>query len=272
MYDELTSNLFKILDKHAPIKHKILRGNNAAFMNKKLQKAIMKRSRLKNKFNRFKGNEDWEEFRKQRNIGTKIKRKAKIIHFEFWKTVKPFITDKRHCITDDYMLEENDYLMKDDKKISNLFNDFFVDMIERSSGKKPTTSSKDKLLEDIISTYKDHPSIKSMKEHLKGTAFSMPTASEDNIYQMLASINPKKASGNDLIPPRVGARSAGILRKPLTDVINATIDKGVFSTNAKLDSGKPIDKKGSRLDTSNYRPISVISAFSKVINISILVW
>ena len=274
MYNELTTNFTKILDKHAPIKHKIVRGNNADFMNRELQKAIMKRSRLKNKFNRHKSNENWEEFRKQRNLCTKIKRKAKISHFEnlcknpssneFWKTVKPFITDKGHCTSEDYMLEENNDLIKDDKKISNLFNDFFVNIIERSTGKKPATSSKDKSLEEIISTYKDHPSIKSIKEQLKGTGFSMPAANEENIHKILASLDPKKAAGNDLIPPKVVVKSAGILSKPLTDVINATITKGIFPSNAKLASVKPIYKKGSRLDVSNYRPISVISAFSKV--------
>ena len=126
MYNELTTNFSKILDKHAPIKHKIVRGNNAEFMNRELQKAIMKRSRLKNKFNRCKSNANWEEFRKQRNLCTRIKRKAKISHFEnlcknpssneFWKTVKPFITDKGHYTSEDYMLEENDDLIKDDKK------------------------------------------------------------------------------------------------------------------------------------------------------------
>ena len=173
-------------------------------MNKELQKAIMKRSRLKDKFNRCKTNENWEEFRKQRNLCTKIKRKAKIAHFEnlcknpsakeFWKTVKPFITDKGHCTSDDYMLEENEDLIKDVKKISNLVNDFVVNIIERSTGKKPTTSSKDKSLEEIISTYKDHPSIRSIKEQFKGTGFSVPTANEENIYKILVSLNPKKAA------------------------------------------------------------------------------
>ena len=126
MYNELTTNFSKILDKHAPIQHKIVRGNNAEFMNRELQKATMKRSRLKNKFNRWKSNANWEEFRKQRNLCTRIKRKAKISHFEnlcknpssneFWKTVKPFITDKGHYTSEDYMLEENDDLIKDDKK------------------------------------------------------------------------------------------------------------------------------------------------------------
>ena len=95
------------------------------------------------------------------------------------------------------MLEENDDLIKDDKKISDLFNDFFVNIIERSKGKKPTTSSKDKSLEEIISTYKDHPSIKSIKEQIKGTGFSMPAANEENIHRILVSLDPKKASGND---------------------------------------------------------------------------
>ena len=111
-------------------------------------------------------------------------------------------------------------------------------------------------------------SIKSIKEQLKGKlkGFSMPTANEENIYKIFVSLNPKKAAGNDLIPPKVVVKAAEILSKPLTDVINATISKGIFPSNAKLASVKPMYKKGSRLDVSNYRPISVISACSKVID------
>ena len=49
------------------------------------------------------------------------------------------------------------------------------------------------------------------------------------------------------------------------DVINATITKGIFPYNANLANVKPIYKKGFRLDVFNYRPVSVISAFSNVI-------
>ena len=66
-------NYIKILDKHAPIKYRIVRGNNANFMKKELQKAIMKRSRLRNKFNFSKNNKNWKEFRTQRNLRTTIK-------------------------------------------------------------------------------------------------------------------------------------------------------------------------------------------------------
>ena len=38
------------LDKHAPLKKRYVRANQSPFMNKKLSKEIMKRSRLRNKF------------------------------------------------------------------------------------------------------------------------------------------------------------------------------------------------------------------------------
>ena len=44
-------NIFQVtLNIHAPIKSKIIRANNGPDMNKNLHKAIMTRSRLKNKY------------------------------------------------------------------------------------------------------------------------------------------------------------------------------------------------------------------------------
>ena len=42
--------VFHIFNKHAPIKRKYIRANEAPFMTKDLHKAIMKRSKLRNKF------------------------------------------------------------------------------------------------------------------------------------------------------------------------------------------------------------------------------
>ena len=48
---EIFENIFlQVLEKYAPRKRKIIRGNESPFMNKTLKKAIMKRSRLKNKY------------------------------------------------------------------------------------------------------------------------------------------------------------------------------------------------------------------------------
>ena len=49
-FDVFESTMLNILNKHAPLKQKHLRANNGKFVTKELRKAIMKRSRLKQKF------------------------------------------------------------------------------------------------------------------------------------------------------------------------------------------------------------------------------
>ena len=51
-YQSLTKTFLTIVNKHGPLKKKIVRGNQAPFMTKELQKAIYTRSRLKNKTNK----------------------------------------------------------------------------------------------------------------------------------------------------------------------------------------------------------------------------
>ena len=46
-YRNLSSDIRRLVDKHAPLKTKVQRGNTAPFMNQQLQKAIYTRSRLK---------------------------------------------------------------------------------------------------------------------------------------------------------------------------------------------------------------------------------
>ena len=47
---------------------KLIRNNNQPFMTKTLRKAIMKRSKLRNKFNKERNIENWSEYKRQRNL------------------------------------------------------------------------------------------------------------------------------------------------------------------------------------------------------------
>ena len=60
--------MFNIFDKHAPIKQKYLRANEAPFMTKELHREIMKRSRLLNNFLRTKSQESRLKYYKNRNF------------------------------------------------------------------------------------------------------------------------------------------------------------------------------------------------------------
>ena len=94
------------LEKHAPLKKRYVRANQSPFMNKKLSKEIMKRSRLRNKFLNTKSDIDRKAYNKQRNYVVSLLRNEKknfysnldtkivIDNRTFWKTVKPFLSEK----------------------------------------------------------------------------------------------------------------------------------------------------------------------------------
>ena len=69
--------VLEVLNKETPIKKKYLRANEAPFMNRKLKKAIMIRSRLRNTFLKHPTNENKKNYRKQRNFCISLLRKEK---------------------------------------------------------------------------------------------------------------------------------------------------------------------------------------------------
>ena len=66
------------LDKYAPKKKKWLRRNSKPHVNKMLRKAIMKRSKLKNKANKTKLPVDINNYKKQRNYVANLNKRAKL--------------------------------------------------------------------------------------------------------------------------------------------------------------------------------------------------
>ncbi len=66
-YDHITKTFRALVDKHAPLKTKVLRGNTAPFMNRDLRKGIYTRSRLQKKFKKHPSKENEIKFKKQRN-------------------------------------------------------------------------------------------------------------------------------------------------------------------------------------------------------------
>ena len=76
-YENYEQNFIKVLNTHAPKKVDILRGNHKAHYYKNLRKAIIKRSRLKNKANRSNDPVDIANDKKQRNLVVSLNRQAK---------------------------------------------------------------------------------------------------------------------------------------------------------------------------------------------------
>ena len=70
-----------IVNRHAPRKRKLARGNQMPFITKDLSKAIMKRSRLRNNFLKNKTEQNKTLYTKQRNYCVSLLKKSKKKYF-----------------------------------------------------------------------------------------------------------------------------------------------------------------------------------------------
>ena len=76
-FDRFKTALDEVFQRHAPIKKRYVRANQASFINKKINKEIMKRSRLRNKFLNTKSDIDRKAYNRQRNLCVSLIRSKK---------------------------------------------------------------------------------------------------------------------------------------------------------------------------------------------------
>ena len=100
----MTDKFLGIVKKHAPLKKKLLRSNNASFRNRVFQKEIYVKSRLRNKFLVEPSAENKAAYKKLRNKCVKARRKSikrylnKVsekgieTNKSFWDFIKRFMT------------------------------------------------------------------------------------------------------------------------------------------------------------------------------------
>ena len=131
-----------VLDKHTPQRKRYLRSNHKPFMNNEISKAIMTRARLRNRFLKNRSNRNRNLFRKQRNLCVCLLRKAQKDYFSklslkqtadnkrFWKTVKPFLSNKVQSSERINLTDENDSLVKDCRKVAEGLNSFFSSVVK----------------------------------------------------------------------------------------------------------------------------------------------
>ena len=134
-YKDFENIFTNILDKHAPLKAKLLRANNRPHITKNLRVAIMKRSKLKNIANKSSNPNDMANYRRQRNLVVNMNRKAKKSYFNsidanssskhFWKACKPLFSNKSNAINERIQIVEEGELVNNSSEIATIFNNYF---------------------------------------------------------------------------------------------------------------------------------------------------
>ena len=99
----------------------------------------MKRSKLKNIANKSGKTEDKKHYKIQRNVVTKLNKQLKKAYFKeklpkgkdvkyFWNFCKPYFTNKGVCNDEKIILVEKEEVVRKDSKISDTFNNYFVNI------------------------------------------------------------------------------------------------------------------------------------------------
>ena len=142
-------------------------------MTKSLRKAIMLRSRLKNNLNKQRSDENWKNYKKQRDFCVKLLRQTKEKFFSdinvksisdnknFWKTIKPFFSNKG-LNTNSMMLVEDNGIVRNEEIIANIMNNYFTNITTHLK-LKPSNIDPKANLESIIDTFQNHESVQRIK-------------------------------------------------------------------------------------------------------------
>ena len=268
---------------HAPLKSKIVRGNNAPFMNRTLSKAFMNRARLKNISNKYPTNENIEAFKKYRNFCVSLLRKEKKKYFnnldpaimkdskKFWKYVKPLFTGKsksKSTIT----LIKGDQIISDEQQVAETLNMYFVNAVQNLNIEKFCTvedrnlnlKNPDEEIDDILNCYKLHPSVVMIKSKVKlEKTFKFESIDEEKMHNMIMSLNSKKGS-NDDIPPDILKSSSILTSDYLTSMFNNDINNNTFPSILKTTIVHPNHKGDEPTLDKNYRPVCNLLILSKL--------
>ena len=101
------------------------------------------------------------------------------------------------------------------------------------------------------------------KVNIAKTFFLQPVILQE-IFDIILAFNARKTLGPNSIPIFILKISNNFFSDVLTDIVNLSFKAGIFPDLCKLSKIIPIFKKDDPMLCVNYRPISLLSIFSKI--------
>ena len=257
------SELLISLDKHAP--EKLIRvkekGVKNPWMSKGLKNSVIKSKKLYERA--LIDPAVWPKYKEFMTILRKCKRKLKLNYYqnkcnEFRKNGKKMWTlinkingriNDKTCIID--YLKVNNIKYLSGKDISNQFGKYFS-----SVGKEFALKIGEPKIP--LQNY-----LKRIPINPKCMFFEPVTMQE--VSNIIQSLKPKHSSGYDDISNKLIKELHPVILKPLTEVINRSLQEGTFPDDMKRSDTIPLYKTKEKYYTTNYRPISLLLTLSKIL-------
>ena len=166
-----------------------------------------------------------------------------------WKVLNECMCKSKSQATFPRCFNSNNVEVVKNQDIANGFNQFFV-------GVGPSLA---KNIPDCDNSFRDYFTNRS-----ELSMFLEPTC-EQEIVSVIKLFQNKTSSGYDGIDMNVVKKISNFIAKPFSNICNKSFESGVFPQNMKLAKVVPIYKAGDNKLYTNYRPVSLLPQFSKVL-------
>ena len=202
-----------------------------------------------------------ESYKSYNLLYTKLCRQAKKEYYD--AALKTFKNDSKKCwsilkevlkrprktnaISDTFIIDNQE--TSDELKISEGFNTFFTDIGRKLASK----------IESQNTLFDRH-----LNKRFPNNFFFSPIIPED-VLSLANQLKPKLSSGHDGISSKVMKSVITLIAQPLSHIFNNSLMEGRVPDNLKLAKVIPIFKNGNGQVLNNYRPISLLPAFSKLL-------
>ena len=225
---------------------------NRPYITNDVTSLIRKKERLYKQASRLKSDRSWSKYNKVRNKVTSALRAAKKRFFEdlsnsvkipkqFWSAYHK-LSPNQQRIPDN--LSHNTETASSSQEKAELLNAFFSSCFTTCNPSNQSTS-----------TPVSPPS----------SPLSSIVCEEDEVSHLLSTYKAKTSSGPDGISSAMLRNTSASSSPKLTALFNLSLREGKVPTEWKVSNITPIHKSGEKNMASNYRPISLLSLVSKVL-------
>ena len=111
--------------------------------------------------------------------------KGIVTNSSFWNFIKPFLTNKSSHTQNNIILVENRNAITKESELVNIFNDHYVNIVEKSSGNKPIALSNSVIVQDstidkILQYHNTHPSIANIRVNIDSAKIKLCVKNQNN--------------------------------------------------------------------------------------------
>lgn len=264
MFDTFYSKISSIIDHHIPFKqlsNRRIKQLAKPWITRGIRKSINEKNKLYKNFIRTRSlyyQEKYKQYKNKLNNIIKLSKKSYYNDYfvnnrsnikNIWKGIRSIVSLKPLSNSIPSRLLINDSEVKDSKLISNAFNQFFTNVGPSLSNVIPDSN---------ISPLSYLPSEVTNQ-------LILGKVSSQEISDIIQKLNPSKSTGPFSIPTNILLIVKDCLLHPLQTIFNLSFETGVVPNKFKIANVIPIFKSGSELSVNNYRPISLLSVFSRIL-------